>query len=129
MKIAKMVAIPNSIFSELLNSILGDNMMKVPITIAIPGKESAKIFADEVRIIESESRHFIITLTRIKGEIYLNKSVNAANGHNNSGEVDAKCTAQSAMISAKPKRTMKPTKSKSLDLCSVALCITKRKRG
>ena len=116
MKIAKAVAIPNSIFSELLNSILGDNRMNVPITIAIPGKESANILADEVNIIESESRHFIVTRTRIRGEIYLNKSVNAANGHNNSGEVLAKYTAQSARINAKPKSTMKPTKSKSLDL-------------
>ena len=116
MKIAKAVAIPNSIFSELLNSILGDNRMNVPITIAIPGKESANILADEVKIIESESRHFIMNRTRIRGEIYLNKSVNPANGHNNSGEVLAKYTAQSAIINAKPKRTMKPTKSKSLDL-------------
>ena len=43
-------------------------------------------------------------------------SVNAANGQSNSGEVEAKCTAQSAIINAKPKSTMKPTKSKSLDL-------------
>ena len=116
MKIAKAVAIPNSIFSELLNSILGDKKMNVPITIAIPGKESANILADDVRIIESESRHFIINRTRISGEIYQNKSVNAANGDNNSGEVLAKYTAQSARINAKPESTMKPTKSKSLDL-------------
>ena len=90
--------------------------MNVPITIAIPGKESANILADDVRIIESESRHFIINRTRISGEMYLNKSVNAANGPNNSGEVLAKYTAQSARIKAKPKSTMKPTKSKSLDL-------------
>ena len=90
--------------------------MNVPITIAIPGKESANILADDVRIIESESRHFIINRTRISGEMYLNKSVNTANGHNNSGEVLAKYTAQSAIINANPKSTMKPTKSKSLDL-------------
>ena len=40
----------------------------------------------------------------------------AANGHSSSGDVEAKYTAQSAIIRAKPKRTMKPTKSKSLDL-------------
>ena len=68
-KIANIVAIPNSIFSELLKSILGDKRMKVPITIAIPGNESVKTLAEDVSIIESESRQFIITLTKIKGEI------------------------------------------------------------
>ena len=34
----------------------------------IPEKESANILADEVRITESELRHFIISLTKIKGE-------------------------------------------------------------
>ena len=90
MKIAKAVAIPNSIFSELLNSILGDKKMNVPITIAIPGKESAKTLADDVKIIESEARHFITNLTRIRGEMNLNNKVNAAKGHNNSGDVEAK---------------------------------------
>ena len=66
---AKAVAITNSMFSELLKSILGDKRINVPITIAIPGKESAKILADDVKITESESRHFIMTLTRISGEI------------------------------------------------------------
>ena len=56
-------------------------------------------------------------------------SVNAANGQSNSGEVEAKCTAQSAIINAKPRRTINPTNSKSLDLWSVALWITKRKSG
>ena len=56
-------------------------------------------------------------------------SVNAANGQSNSGDVEAKCTAQSAIISAKPRRTINPTKSKSLDLWSVALWITKIKSG
>ncbi len=68
MKIAKTVAINNSMFSELLNSIWGDNKINVPITIAIPENESANILADEVNIIESEVRHFIMSLTKIKGE-------------------------------------------------------------
>tara|TARA_B100000959_G_scaffold19924_1_gene19284 strand:+ start:915 stop:1064 length:150 start_codon:yes stop_codon:yes gene_type:complete len=46
----------------------GDKKINVPMTIAIPEKESANILADEVRITESELRHFIISLTKIKGE-------------------------------------------------------------
>tara|TARA_B110000263_G_C14985039_1_gene363293 strand:+ start:395 stop:544 length:150 start_codon:yes stop_codon:yes gene_type:complete len=46
----------------------GDNKINVPITMAIPGKESANILAEEDKIIESEERHFIITLTKIKGD-------------------------------------------------------------
>ena len=46
----------------------GDSKINVPITIAIPEKESANILADDVRIIESELRHFIMSLTKIKGE-------------------------------------------------------------
>ncbi len=118
---ANNVAIASSIFSELLKSILEDNRINVPITIEMPGNESANILAEEVKIIESESRHFIINLTRINGEIYLNNNVNAANGHNSSGEVDAKCTAQSAIIKAEPKRTMNPASKRSLDFLSVAL--------
>ena len=68
MKIAKTVAINNSMFSELLNSMCGDSKINVPMTIAIPEKESANILADEVKIIESEVRHFIINLTKISGE-------------------------------------------------------------
>ena len=81
---------PISMFSELLKSILGDKRIKVPITIAIPGKASAKTLADDVRIIESEARHFITNLTRIRGEMNLNNKVKAAKGHNNSGDVEAK---------------------------------------
>ena len=49
--------------------------------------------------------------------------MNAANGHNSSGEVDAKYTAQSAIIKAEPKRTMNPASKRSLDFLSVALVV------
>ena len=68
----------------------GDSKINVPITIAIPENESANILADDVRIIESEVRHFIMSRTKIKGETKRNISVNAANGHKSSGDVDAK---------------------------------------
>ena len=115
------MAITSSTFSELLKSMLEDNKINVPITIEIPGNASANILAEEVKIIESESLHFIINLTRINGEIYLNNNVKAAKGHNSSGEVDAKCTAQSAIIKAKLKRMINPASKISLDLLSVAL--------
>tara|TARA_B100000530_G_scaffold303616_1_gene226109 strand:- start:308 stop:526 length:219 start_codon:yes stop_codon:yes gene_type:complete len=70
-----------------------------------------------------------IDLTKINGEINLKTRVNKAKGHNNSGEVEAKYTAQSAMIKATPRSKMTPANNISLDLCSVALSRTSKKRG
>ena len=63
--------------------------MKVPMTIATPGNAS-----ENMRPVELDKRifevfHLIITLTNINGEIKRKRSVNSANGHNNSGEVEA----------------------------------------
>ena len=80
----------NSRLSELLKDMYGDNKINVPITIAIPGKESEKTLFDLDITNDEVSRHFIIDRTNIKGEIYLNNNVNTAKGHNNSGDVDAR---------------------------------------
>jgi len=63
--------------------------MKVPITIATPGKDSEKIRPVELDKRTFEFFHLIIALTNINGEINLKRRVNRANGHNNSGEVEA----------------------------------------
>ena len=63
--------------------------MKVPMTIATPGNASENIRPVELDKRTSEFFHLIITLTNINGEINLKRRVNRANGHNNSGEVEA----------------------------------------
>ena len=63
--------------------------MKVPMTIATPGKDSEKIRPAELGNRVFEFCHFRMVLTNINGEINLKKRVNTANGHNNSGDVEA----------------------------------------
>jgi hypothetical protein len=63
--------------------------MKVPMTIATPGKDSEKIRPAELGNRVFEFCHFRMAFTNINGEINLKKRVNTANGHNNSGDVEA----------------------------------------
>jgi len=63
--------------------------MKVPMTIATPGNASENMRPVELDKRTFESFHLIIALTNINGEINLKRRVNRANGHNNSGEVEA----------------------------------------
>ena len=89
MKIANPVAINSSRFLEFPNVKYGESRMKVPMTIATPGNASEKIRPVELDKRIFEVFHLIITLTNINGEINLKRRVNRANGHNNSGEVEA----------------------------------------
>ena len=86
---ANNVAMNNSRFSVLPDDKYGESKIKVPTTIATPGNASENTRPVVLDRIKFEFCHFVIALTKISGEMNLKIRVNNANGHSNSGDVEA----------------------------------------
>ena len=76
--------------SELFESKYGERIMKVPRTIAKPGKASTSILVEGLIKELSDDCHLFNTRTKINGDTNLNNNVNKANGQRRWGEVEVK---------------------------------------